>query len=327
MENPPIASNPPADGEDSGRVAFVKDVCLPFLRESQNEDGGWAFQQGHESRVEPTAWASLALQACSSNGAAQNTLDRGLQFLANAQLENGGWAAAPGDLEGCWVTSLALWSIANKKEYAGNRARGLQWLNADKPADSGMVWRLGRTLFGRKQVSEQSASLFGWSWTPHTASWVEPTSYAMIVEQSEASTSSEIAQRYRVAEQMLYDRMCPGGGWNCGNPRVYGVAGQPQVGPTVWALIALRANSQRSENVQSLDWLSGNLDAIKSPESLALAHIGLGAYRRSTPALTESLCRMHASGGPSWSVEAVSWTALAFSGTSRWLDAIFKGNS
>ena len=29
---------------------------------------------------------------------------------------------------------------------------------------------------------------------------------------------------------MLYDRMCPGGGWNCGNPKVYGVAGEPLVG-------------------------------------------------------------------------------------------------
>ena len=182
-----------------------------------------------------------------------NASNRGYKFLAETQLENGGWAAASSDHEGCWITSLACWALGPEKEYAGNLDRGLHWLNDDRPGDSGFWWRAARRLTDRKRVNAQNGLLSGWSWTPHTASWVEPTSYAMIVEQRESPVPlSGIDPRYKIAEEMLYDRMCPGGGWNCGNPKVYGVAGLPQVGPTVWALVALRGNSQRPENQKSL---------------------------------------------------------------------------
>ena len=46
---------------------------------------------------------------------------------------------------------------------------------------------------------------------------------------------------------MLYDRMCPGGGWNCGNPMVYGVPGEALIVPTVWALLALRDEPKKTE--------------------------------------------------------------------------------
>jgi hypothetical protein len=320
-----------------GRMSFVTRTCLPFLEDSQNQDGGWSFQPDRQSRVEPSAWALLALQEFPSSSRApthhaldHHVLDKGLKFLADAQLENGGWAAVSGDQdrEGCWVTSLACWALGSEKKYASNLARGLRWLADDRPGDSGFWWRTARKLTDRKRVNAQSASLSGWSWTPHTASWVEPTSYAMIVEQRESSVSlSGVNRRYKIAEEMLYDRMCPGGGWNCGNPKVYGVAGEPQVGPTVWALIALRENSQRLENQQSLAWLANTQDAIKSPESLALAQIALSVYGRSNPALAGNLRNLHGSAVLPWSVEAIAWTALGFSETSRWLSAKSNGNS
>ena len=326
-ENVRAPSGATLSSDDSELASFVEQICLPFLHDTQNEDGGWPFLPGRESRVEPTAWASLALQEFASHTSVQGLLDRALRFLASAQLGDGGWPAAPGVGESCWVTSLACWALGAHDEYAANLTNGIRWLTSDKPADSVFWWRTGRMLFTRMGINDQSAALSGWSWTPHTASWVEPTAYAMIVEQSRPSESPGVARRYKVAEQMLYDRMCPGGGWNCGNPRVYGVAGQPQVGPTVWALVALRANRQRNENLQSLDWLAATQVTIKSPESLALAHIGLGLYGSSSVALAESLRSQYASATLPWSVEAISWTALAFSETSRWLNVVRQGKS
>jgi len=323
MEPSPSIPGINCNAASAEAASFVERICLPFLRENQNPDGGWAFQAGHESRVEPTAWALLALQEFPSSAAAPDALDRGMRFLVDAQLENGGWPAASGDREGCWVTSLACWALQSQKEYAGNLVRGLRWLNDDRPGDSGFWWRMARKLAVGKGINAQNASFSGWSWTPHTASWVEPTCYAMIVQRREAKTpASDLTWRYKLAEAMLYDRMCPGGGWNCGNPRVYGVAGQPQIGPTVWALVALRENAQRPENRQSLAWLESNRDTVRSPESLALSHIGLGVYGRSKSALAENLHDFHPSAKLPWSVSAAAWTTLAFSESSRWLDGM-----
>ena len=171
---------------------------------------------------------------------------------------------------------LACWALGLHDQNAPSLQKGLHWLNEDKPRDAGFWWKLIRKLLDRKRVNAQSSSLSGWSWTPHTASWVEPTCYALIAQQVVASASHpDSVKRRELAKAMLYDRMCPGGGWNCGNPRVYGVAGQPQVGPTVWALIALREHSERAENCESLAWLERNREKIQSPESLALTNIAL----------------------------------------------------
>lgn len=314
------ASPGSAASTTAGGVSFVEQTCLPFLKENQNEDGGWSFHVGHESRVEPTAWALLAL-GTHANGTDTGAAERGLRFLANQQLENGGWAAASGDREGCWVTSLACWALQSHKEHAENLGRGLHWLAEDRPGDSGFWWRTARKLTMNKQVNAQNPSFSGWSWTPHTASWVEPTSFTMIVLSRETlAPASALRQRYQLAEAMLYDRMCPGGGWNCGNPRIYGVAGQPQVGPTAWALVALRENSQRLENQQSVAWLVGSRE-YQSPASLALSHIALELYGQSDSAWTENLYDFTKSEAGPWSIPAVAWTTLALSESSQWLGA------
>ncbi len=180
MEPFPLTPGLAGSPSNAGGVSFVEQICLPFLKENQNEGGGWSYHAGHESRVEPTAWALLAL-ASHSNGDATSGVDRGLRFLADSQLENGGWAAASGDREGCWMTSLACWALQSHKEYAANLGRGLRWLSEDRPGDSSFWWRTARKIRMGKQVSAQNPSLSGWSWTPHTASWVEPTSFTMIV--------------------------------------------------------------------------------------------------------------------------------------------------
>jgi hypothetical protein len=133
-------------------------------------------------------------------------------------------------------------------------------------------------------------------------------------------------KRVRLAEAMLYDRMCPGGGWNAGNPLVYGVAGMPRVGPTVWALLALLDQRDRPENRKSLDWLSAAFPEIQGPGSLALAHLCLQAHgravlgnRKSSPVLETSLRTRQAVNQFLMNVPVVAWAAIALSGVPDWL--------
>jgi hypothetical protein len=125
---------------------------------------------------------------------------------------------------------------------------------------------------------------------------------------------------------MLYDRMCPGGGWNAGNAMVYAVAGIPRVGPTAWALLALLDQRHRPENRKSLDWLAAAFPEIQGPGSLALAHLCLQAHgrvvsgnRKSGPVLETSLRTRHAVNQFLMNVAVVAWATIALSGAPDWL--------
>ena len=127
-----------------------------------------------------------------------------------------------------------------------------------------------------------------------------------------------------MAERMLYDRVCPGGGWNAGNPLVYGVPGVPRIGPTVWALLALRRDKDRSINRQSVEWLERTYDNICSPSSLALAHLCLKAYGRSAPPIETELYRFYQRNQFLQSVPVVAWASLAVNGIPGWLESSFQ---
>src|SRR5258708_7666548 len=112
---------------------------------------------------------------------------------------------------------------------------------------------------------------------------------------------------------MLRDRMCPGGGWNCGNPLVYGVAGEPLIIPTAWALLALRNQPERRENVLSLEWLEKNGAKIQGPGSFAPARLGLWSISPKGPD--------DGPGAPSFpqkneflnNIQVAAWSCLALS--------------
>ena len=309
--------------------AFVENTCLRFLLDTQNEDGGWGFHTGSTSRAEPTAWAVVALVEWASTQAHKDAASRAFHFLDSAQLPDGSWPSSPALREGSWVTSLACLALLGQNELSGNVKRGFGWLCKELPGEAGLLHRIVRSFVARQKFGTQNESYFGWSWTIGTASWVEPTSYAII---SMRATPPEwmpatAKRRLRIGEAMLFDRMCPGGGWNCGNPMVYGVPGEPQVSSSVWALLALREHPQRPEVQQSLDWLQGKLESIRSPASLALALMAMNAYGRPHPLLAESLQTKYEKDEILWDVPEVAWTALALSGTQNWLKQESNGKS
>jgi hypothetical protein len=320
-----------ASGEP-GRPDFVEQNLLTYLRETQNSDGGWGFSHGAASRMEPTAWVLLALSEIRSSHKPDETLARGFQYVETGQLPDGSWPAASGQTQGSWATALACWALLVRGESAVQSvARGVEWLLKNKPGEAGIVWRTVRRLTAARQVTAQNPDYFGWSWTPGTASWVEPTAYGLLAlnramdsglfrGQARGSFTGCLV-RTESAEKMLCDRMCPCGGWNTGNPMVYGVAGQPQVGPTVWALLALRKKAERPEVQKSLDWLSANRNEIRSLESMALTQIALAAFGRSHAESRSALIELWTNEEIPRTIQGAAWSALAMTEARDWLIA------
>ena len=148
---------------------------------------------------------------------------------------------------------------------------------------------------------------------------MEPTSYACLALRGSKEVSAVARTRLQLAEEMLYDRMCAGGGWNAGNPTDYGVVGSPEFGPTTWALMALRGEAERRENLESLEWIEQNWARVNTPSALALAAIGLQAYGRENTRVLEALRSRWDDEKISWTVPAMAWTVLALSGDLKWL--------
>ena len=310
-----------SSSDSSQNDLFIERVCAPYLTGAQNEDGGWGFQHGSQSRVEPTAWALLALLESASDYAADDATARGLQCLLKAQLTDGSWPAVAGQDQGCWVTSLACLALLSQAQFRESLTRGICWLSNERPGEAGRWFRLLRRLRGVRHTVAQNDFYYGWSWTSGTASWVEPTALALIAMRNSPPEllPAQVQSRIQLAEAMLYDRMSPGGGWNCGNPLVYGVPGEPQVCQTAWALLALRDHSERPEVEKSLAWLEANWDRIESPSTLALACIALDVFGRSCADVRNSLCNFYDQNEIMWNVPAVSSTILAMSEKQEWL--------
>lgn len=301
--------------------AFVESICLPYLLNAQNDDGGWGFHAGSISRAEPTAWALIALLECASTPSHKAAASRAIHFLGAAQLPDGSWPSSPELREGCWVTSVAGLALLGCTEISENVTRGLRWLCKELPGEATWLHRMVRRIVPRPMPVGQNPSYFGWSWTVGTASWVEPTSQAILfLRLAPAGLLPAAAKRrLRLGEIMLYDRMCPAGGWNCGNPMVYGVPGEPQVSSTAWALLALSDHPEQPEVQRSLSWLDGYSNSIQSPASLALAIIAVNAYGRARAGLAESLQAIYEKNEVLLNVPEAAWTALALSGTQNWL--------
>lgn len=315
----------------SDELEFRDRVCLPILLAAQNADGGWGYQQGKESATEPTAWALFALagfaDSIESANQVSSAIFRGRVWLRAAQLPNHSWPAYVDFPEGRWLTSLACIALLQSGESEDRVAAGARWLCGEWPGDS-RPWRVMiQKVFAKKNVLRQDYSLRGWSWTPGTSSWVEPTACALILlrELTIAKISiANAAERRALAEAMLHDRMCPGGGWNSGNPEVYGVAGEPLVGPTVWALIALQGYRDRSENQMGLKWLLSRRETIQGPGSLALAHICFRVYGCDVASMLPKLREMHARNQFMGNVLVMAMCAAALDAPAGWLE--WKGN-
>ncbi len=162
------------------RSAFVENICLPFLLNTQNEDGGWGFHAGSMSRAEPTAWALIALLECASTQSHKEAASRAFHFLGAAQLPDGSWPSSPELREGSWVTSLACLALLSPHEISENVTRGLRWLCKELPGEAGLVapHRAGSSCRSKGRDSERF--LFWLELDDRNSELGRATSYAIL---------------------------------------------------------------------------------------------------------------------------------------------------
>ena len=301
------------------RTSQLRNDCLSLLKSSQNADGGWSFHNDEQSRVEPTCWAARALLE-SDKPQESDDFAQIWHFLQSRQLADGSWPASSGMTTGSWVTSLACSVLQNDPKSTAHVKAGLKWLCEDFPRDSGPLRRFFESLRPKSQIVSQNTTYRGWGWTPRTASWVEPTAFALMTLRDAAPQllPANASQRRELAVALLYDRMCPGGGWNCGNPRVYGVDGDSLVLPTCWALLALRRAAEKPGRALSLTWLQKEFAKIESAASLAVARMTLENYEIELPPAKHDLQDWTAQDLAQQGTHVLAWACMALNPARRW---------
>ena len=245
-------------------------VVRQFLLRARNADGGWGYQAGKASRLEPTCWAILALG----------------RALERKVLEQ--WPCAEGLL-------LERSGAAPNYAFHGQAMIVLRALNLEHAAGNrtllAALQRVKGTRLPASTINRQDNSLQAWSWIDGTFSWVEPTAWCLLALKQWSATPGAIDDRTRivVAERLLLDRCVATGGWNYGNANMLGQELKPFVPTTALTLLSLQDRESLPEVARSVAFLEREATSERSGTSLALALMALRAYGRSTAAVRETL--------------------------------------
>ncbi len=265
----------------------LHEACLQRLIDCQSSDGGWPFIPGsRQAAIEPTALALLALPP---NLVRQR--DAAVRFLLQTQNPNGSWPAFTGDdKQGSGFTGLVLYVLnrSNVRGTATNRA--VECLLHMRGWESHWLWKWKFRTTDRHVRFDPDK--YGWPWMPDTVSWVVPTAYSLLGLRHVFNNSEQDLRQFRISRgiEMLYDRICPQGGWNAGNGVVYGVSLAPHRDVTAVALLALSREPLNEFITPSLDWLERCVPTCFAPWSDGWTVLVLDAYRRPTESLFDRLC-------------------------------------
>jgi hypothetical protein len=253
-------------------AAAITDTLQKKLRALQSNEGSRSFLA-----IEPTCLAILALRQDRTT-----ELEAAVRSLLNSQNRDGSWPAFIGDeSEGCWTTALAVLSLIAIGRGTARLQPAIRWLFCAKGREATWFWRWKfRTV---DHCVQFDPAKYGWSWVHGTTSWVVPTAFSVIalrqVRNRGLNQEARVTERIDIGVSMLLDRMCPGGGWNAGNGRAFGVPYAPYLDATSIALLAL-SGYERDPGVRaSLTWLVNQLPGCRSPYSLAWGILALAAYR------------------------------------------------
>ena len=260
-----------------------------FLLQAQNTDGGWGYRVKGMSYIEPTAVALLALSD-------QTARMRGADFLFSLQHADGGWGIATLDAESGWMTAWATRALVEFPTARDVVARGAQWLLATE----------GQRITdpdARRVIQELhiiDSALRAWPWQPGDAAWVHPTALAMLAL---AAAGERAHARVREGVQYLYDRACPEGGWNIGNPWMLGKKVPPTIQDTAVALLALRAAGESADDAHiaaALVFLRDAFARAQTPIELAWGIYALRDWQVDVGAAPSRLNALQGADG-SWS--------------------------
>jgi hypothetical protein len=249
--------------------------------------GGWAaLAPSSLPALEPTCFAALALGSFPGGA-----LGHAREFLLHTQNPNGSWPAFAGDdMDGAWVTSLAVIALHDVVPMNPGRLRAVHWLMSSAGKESNWLWKWKFRTTDRHVHFDPNK--FGWPWFPDTVSWVVPTTFAILaLNQLPCSCGGVEQVPFRVERgvEMLLDRVCPDGGWNAGNGVVYGVPVAPHPDDTAIALLALREHERHPVVQSSVQYLERIAPSLTAPWSLAWVILALAAYGRPIDSLYSSL--------------------------------------
>jgi hypothetical protein len=272
---------------------FRPDRAIGFIKAQQNPDGGWGYGPRRVSLVEPTAFSLLALHARGNGPEA----GRGLTFLQSCQQENGAVGTRPGDAEGNWMAYAAL--LAFHAFGAGPEERRLKdWVLDFEDASNRFTKEEIASIAARFRYNP---GIRGWSWTPRTTAWVEPT--ALFILALLRTGVPVTAKRILSGIDLIIDRAVPSGGWNFGNPFSGSYELEASVMSTALALSALGAAGvpeDRPEVRAGLRYLSRALAEDISTASLAWLLLAMKSYPEGAPVLAglkDRLARLQRSDG------------------------------
>lgn len=243
------------------------------LLRGRNGDGGWAYYQGKSSRLEPTAWAALAL-------AQTGIADAGRALTVWPERE-GLLLERQGGLANFAFHGLALLILdaCRLQHAAGTRSllAGMQ--------------RVKGIALAAPSGGRQDNSLQAWSWIADTFSWVEPTSWCLLALKKALRTGADAVDEARIAEadRLLINRVCVTGGWNYGNPDILGTDLHAYVPTTAIGVLAMQDRQDDAMIRRSVDYLEQQATSEPSTSALALTLLALRAVRRDAQRVRQRL--------------------------------------
>lgn len=273
-------------------VAGAYASLVAVLWQLRNADGGWPYFSGRQSRLESTCWALLG----TSEGMDTTPLPR-------------------------WVnkTGLLIEPATGQVNYAFNAIAALAAsAERDTPQAitrgivSGLLAVQG-VVIDASPVIQQDTTLQGWSWTPGTFTWVEPTAWAMLAVKRWPGDPAATRRRVDVAERVLRDRACAGGGWNFGNGVVYGNALPAHVPPTAAGVMALQDHASDALVEAAVGHLERHARVEGSTTALALSTLALMTLRRPCGDVVDALVVKCAQADRSSNAASLGMAACALS--------------
>jgi hypothetical protein len=252
---------------------------------------GWSYRSGDPSRVEPTAYALLALAVAGAAVPAE-----AVAWLVSAQNADGSWGG-PATADAPWVSAPAILALNHLRTAPETRARGIKWLLESRSESP-----------PRAEGVPTDTHIVGWSWTQGSFGWVEPTCHALIALRAAGLQHVRIGEAIR----FLLDRRCAGGGWNYGVTRVLGAPVSPFPQTTALAVSALADSGVSRALDRDLDVLAGFLAEPLGAFDLASIALALDACDRDpAPALVRLGDVLDGGWTSEQSVHALALVALA----------------
>jgi len=295
------------------------DAAVRLLLDQQNSDGGWGAVKGKASNTESTAFAVMALESTQRKDL-PGRVQLGLNWLARHQNADGSWRLNDVTPGGSWSTAPAMLCLGS---FSGQRSRAVkaaEWALIQEGNSPGWLGSLIMWFTAQKDINRINMDLKGWPWASGSFSWVEPTSYFLIglKRLRPALAGTNVNERIRQAELMIYDRVCEEGGWNYGNSKVYGEALWPYPDITALVLIALQDRPQMEANQKSLKMLEKSLRDTNSGLALSWSIICFQLYGRGVAEWRRLLAERFEKAGFLGETKTLALAVLAATDTPQW---------